>query len=73
MKLAKVTPSKVLKYIVLAFFAIVFMLPIWWVIVSSFKRDQSIFAALMPFSGKALWFDVEMRDSPLVAVNNCIQ
>ena len=60
MKLAKVTPSKVLKYIVLAFFAIVFMLPIWWVIVSSFKRDQSIFAALMPFSGKALWFDVEM-------------
>lgn len=48
---------KALKYIVLVFFSIIFLLPIWWVLVSSFKTDKAIFADLMPFSGKALWFD----------------
>lgn len=49
--------GKIIKYFVLVLFALVFMLPIWWVMVSSFKTDKSIFADLMPFSGKALWFD----------------
>lgn len=49
--------GKTFKYIILTFFAVIFLLPIWWVLVSSFKTDKSIFAALMPFSGKALWFD----------------
>ena len=49
--------ANIFKYIFLLFFALIFMLPIWWVFVSSFKTDKSIFAALMPFSSKALWFD----------------
>ncbi len=45
------------KYLGLVFFTIIFMLPIYWVVISSFKTDKSIFAGLMPFSAKALWFD----------------
>lgn len=45
------------KYIGLVFFTIIFMLPIYWVAISSFKTDKSIFAGLMPFSSRALWFD----------------
>lgn len=55
----RISPFKVVKYIVLILFSVVFLLPIWWVIVSSVKKDPSIFAGLMPFSANALWFDVE--------------
>ena len=55
----RISASKVIKYAVLVLFAVVFLLPIWWVMVSSFKRDPSIFASLMPFSAHALWFDSE--------------
>jgi len=53
----KFSISKVLKYFFLVIFSIIFLLPIWWVLVSSFKTDKSIFATLMPFSAKAFWFD----------------
>ena len=55
----RLSASMVIKYAVLVLFAVVFLLPIWWVMVSSFKRDPSIFASLMPFSAHALWFDSE--------------
>lgn len=48
--------SKTFKYIGLVFFSLIFLLPIWWVFVSSFKTDKAIFADLMPFSFKSLWF-----------------
>ncbi|WP_428770753.1 carbohydrate ABC transporter permease [Treponema sp. HNW] len=56
----KITVGKIAKYCVLFFFSIIFLLPIYWVIISSFKTDKSIFAALMPFGPKALWFDPEL-------------
>lgn len=56
-ELVKRHVSTFAKYGSLVFFTIIFLLPIYWVIVSSFKTDKSIFAALMPFSAKALWFD----------------
>ena len=56
---ARKIASKTIKYVVLTLFAVVFLLPIWWVLVSSFKTDKSIFASLMPFSGSSLWFDAK--------------
>lgn len=50
----------VAKYVALALFSLVFLLPIHWVAVSSFKTDKSIFALLMPFKAGALWFDAQL-------------
>jgi multiple sugar transport system permease protein/putative chitobiose transport system permease protein len=51
------TGIRILHYTVLVLFAILFLLPIYWVVISSFKSDDSIFNALMPFSLKALKLD----------------
>ena len=51
---------KWLIYFGLLVFSLVFLVPIYWVAVSSFKTDKSIFAALMPFSPKALWIDAKL-------------
>ncbi len=59
MNAGKIIP-KAIKYFFLVFFSVIFLLPIWWVAVSSFKTDRSIFAALMPFSSQALMFDPDM-------------
>ena len=48
------------RYGLLVLFSLVFLLPIYWVVVSSFKTDKSIFASLMPFSVRALWFDTQL-------------
>jgi multiple sugar transport system permease protein/putative chitobiose transport system permease protein len=56
----KVISGKIAKYFFLCVFALIFLLPIYWVMVSSFKTDKSIFASLMPFSKHALWFDKEL-------------
>ena len=50
----------VFKILVLVFFSVLFLLPIYWVLISSFKTDKSIFDALMPFSSKALHFDKQL-------------
>ncbi len=49
--------SKIGKYSSLTFFAVIFLLPIYWVAISSFKLDTSIFKSLMPFNLSALWLD----------------
>lgn len=51
--------GKTFKYLGLIFFSIIFLLPIWWVMVSSFKTDKAIFADLMPFSFQSLWLSGE--------------
>lgn len=48
------TVKNIGKYSLLTFFSIVFLLPIYWVAVSSFKLDTSIFRSLMPFNISAL-------------------
>ncbi len=52
--------GKIFKYAGLVFFSIIFLLPIWWVIVSSFKTDKAIFADLMPFSFKSLTINTSL-------------
>ena len=56
----QIVAAKIVIYTALIFFSIVFLLPIYWVVISAFKTDKSIFAALMPFSTKALWFDTKL-------------
>ncbi|MBN2553848.1 MAG: carbohydrate ABC transporter permease [Spirochaetales bacterium] len=46
--------QKSLLYIPLVLFAFVFIFPMIWVIMSSFKTEQQIFAHLMPFSLKSI-------------------
>ena len=48
--------NKVVNYIVLIFIALVFMFPLIWMIVSSFKTDAQIFSDISSLKAFALSF-----------------
>ena len=47
--------TRTLLYGALATTACIFVLPLWWAIISSFRPNADIFRDLFPFSWRALW------------------
>ena len=45
---------KALIYLAIAVTAFIFVLPLWWAILSSFRPNDAIFRDLFPFTPRAL-------------------